>query len=63
MLPVEVPRVFVTAGALLRFAVPFALTNYTGWLELSALLWGGAFLLFLIAYGPSLLGPRADGRL
>ena len=31
-------------------------------IELAGLLWGGAFLLFVLAYGPRLVGPRPDGR-
>ena len=32
-------------------------------IELAGLAWAGAFMMFLLAYGPMLLGPRVDGRL
>ncbi len=53
---------FVTAGALLRVIAPLGLVGYTVGMQISALAWGAAFLLFLIVYGPLLLGPRPDGK-
>ena len=53
----------VTLGAVLRVAAPFGLFDYMGGIELAGLAWAGAFLIFLITYGPMLLGPRVDGRL
>jgi uncharacterized protein involved in response to NO len=50
--------VLVTLGALLRVAAPFGLVDYTQGMRLSAILWGGAFLLFIIAYGPMLASAR-----
>lgn len=32
-------------------------------LEVSAVAWGGAFLVFLLAHGPILFAPRADSGL
>lgn len=55
--------VLVTAGALLRVTAPLGLIEYTRGMQVSALAWGGAFLLFLVAYAPVLLGPRTDGKL
>lgn len=52
----------VTLGALVRFAAPVLPIDYTGALHLSGALWGGAFLLLLIAYAPKLIGPRPDGK-
>lgn len=52
----------VTTGALVRFAAPALPVDYTGALHLAGTLWGGAFLLFLIAYAPKLIGPRPDGK-
>ena len=52
----------VTAGAAVRVASPFLPVDYTRMIGLAGLLWTGAFLLFAVAYGPKLLGPRPDGR-
>ena len=54
--------IMVNAGALLRVGASLGLAPYLAGMEISAILWGGAFLLFIIAYGPILLGPRVDGR-
>lgn len=48
----------VTVGALLRVAAPLELMDYQRSIEIAGLAWGGALLLFLIAYGPVLWGPR-----
>jgi uncharacterized protein involved in response to NO len=53
----------VTFGAILRVAAPLGLFDYMRGIELAGLAWAGAFLIFLITYGPMLLRPRADGRL
>lgn len=52
----------VTLGALGRVAAPVLPMDYMLAVQLSGLAWGGAFLLFLIAYGPKLVGSRPDGR-
>lgn len=52
----------VTAGAALRVGAPFLLLDYLQMIKLAGSLWGGAFLLFLVFYGPMLLGRRPDGR-
>jgi uncharacterized protein involved in response to NO len=52
----------VTIGAALRVAAPVLPFDYVLLIQISGSLWAGAFLLFLIAYGPKLLGPRRDGR-
>jgi uncharacterized protein involved in response to NO len=54
--------VLVTLGAALRVAAPLLPVDYMRAIELAGLLWGGAFLLFVLAYGPRLVGPRPDGR-
>ena len=51
----------VTIGAALRVASPFLPFDYLMVLRIAGACWGGAFLLFILAYGPKLLGPRADG--
>jgi len=53
----------VTLGAALRIAAPFGLFDYDDAIELAGLAWAGAFLTFLLIYGPMLLRPRVDGRL
>ncbi|MGZ8347306.1 MAG: hypothetical protein ACXWUP_09380 [Allosphingosinicella sp.] len=45
---------------MLRVAAPLGLFDYTLGMRLSALAWGGAFLGFLIFYGPILFSRRAD---
>jgi uncharacterized protein involved in response to NO len=52
---------FVTFGAAIRVAAPFLPFDYMRLIELAGALWGGAFLLFLISYGPKLVGARPDG--
>ncbi len=53
----------VTTGALLRVLSPFGFFDYALGLEIAALSWAGAFLIFLVAYAPVLFGPRADGKI
>jgi uncharacterized protein involved in response to NO len=48
----------VTIGAVLRVAAPLAIVDYAAGMQASALAWSGAFLIFLIAYGPILAKPR-----
>lgn len=48
----------VTAGAVLRVAASLRLIDYHMGIEIAGLAWGGAFLLFLIAYAPVLWRPR-----
>ncbi len=60
--PTRAIYVLVTLGAIVRFAAPMLAVDYVLMIALAGLLWGGAFLLFLIAYGPKLLGARPDGR-
>jgi uncharacterized protein involved in response to NO len=54
--------VLVTLGAALRVGAPLLPFDFMRTVELAGLLWGGAFLLFVLAYGPKLVGPRPDGR-
>jgi uncharacterized protein involved in response to NO len=53
----------VTLGAVLRVTAPFGLLDYMAGIELAGLAWAGAFVIFLLAYGPMLIRPRVDGRL
>lgn len=57
-MPTVVLYALVTAGALLRVAAPIGLIDYTMGMELAAISWGGAFILFLTQYGPILVRPR-----
>lgn len=59
-LPTVLIYVLVTAGALLRVAASLGLVAYLPGMRISGLAWGAAFLGFVIAYGPLLLGPRPD---
>ena len=52
----------VTAGAALRVAAPLLPLDYMRMIEIAGTLWGGAFLLFVLFYGPKLFGGRPDGR-
>lgn len=54
--------ILVTVGALGRVAAPLLPMDYMLVVRLSGMAWGGAFLLFLLVYGPKLVGPRPDGR-
>ncbi|MGZ8335669.1 MAG: NnrS family protein [Allosphingosinicella sp.] len=58
--PTVLLYVLITLGAVLRVAAPLGLFDYTLGMRLSALAWGGAFLGFLIFYGPILFSRRAD---
>ena len=59
----KVAFVLVTIGAILRVTAPMGLLDYRVGMEVAAMAWIGAFLLFLAAYGPILLTPRIDGKL
>jgi uncharacterized protein involved in response to NO len=48
----------VTGGAVLRVLASLRLIDYNFGIEIAGLAWGGAFLLFLIAYAPVLWRPR-----
>lgn len=52
----------ITLGAALRVSAPWLPLDYLMLVKVAGTLWGGAFLLFLVLYGPKLLGPRPDGR-
>lgn len=54
--------VLVTAGAVVRVAAPRLPWGYMRLIEIAGSLWAGAFVLFLLSYGPKLLGSRLDGR-
>ena len=54
--------ILVTIGALGRVAAPLLTMDYMLAVQLSGMAWGGAFVLFLLVYGPMLVGPRPDGR-
>lgn len=48
----------VTVGAVLRVAASLELVDFAFGIEVAGLAWGGALLLFLIAYAPVLWRPR-----
>jgi uncharacterized protein involved in response to NO len=54
--------VLVIVGALGRVVAPLLPIDYMLAVRLSGMAWAGAFLLFLLEYGPKLVGPRPDGR-
>lgn len=53
---------FAMTAALVRVAASLGVGDYTELLHLAGGLWMAAFALFLLSYGPKLLGPRADGK-
>lgn len=55
--------VLVTVGAVLRVAAPLGLLEYRMGMEVAGGAWIGAFVLFLVAYGPILWSRRIDGKL
>lgn len=52
----------VTLGAVLRVITAFGLLDYTAGMEIAAILWAGAFVLFLAIFGPILFRPRLGGE-
>lgn len=50
----------ITAGAVLRVAAPVSQLDYMLAMRLSALAWAGAFIGFLLVYGPILFRRRPD---
>ncbi len=57
--PTILAFVMVNTGAAARVGAPFALAHYTELVAAAALLWSGAFALFVIVYGRYLTGARA----
>jgi uncharacterized protein involved in response to NO len=52
----------VTLGAVLRVVAPLGAIDYRLGMEAAGLLWAGAFVVFLLAYGPILFGGRPDAK-
>lgn len=52
----------VTLAALVRVAAPLLPVDYMHAIHCASAAWIGAFLLFLIVYGPMLLARRIDGK-
>ena len=50
----------ITLGALLRVAAPLEWIDYVWGMRVAAIAWGGAFLGFVLFYGPVLLSARVD---
>lgn len=65
-LKADVPTLLIYAlvnlGALARLAAGFVPAHYAAALTASAVLWGGAFVLFAAVYGRYLAAPRLDSR-
>ncbi|WP_339708404.1 NnrS family protein [uncultured Sphingosinicella sp.] len=55
--------VFVTLGALLRVAASLGFFESNIGMAVAGAFWGGAFILFLLAYGTKLFAPRLDEKL
>lgn len=55
--------VLITLAAAIRVAAPALPIDYLAAIHVAALAWIGAFVLFIIAYGPMLALPRRDGKL
>lgn len=53
--------VLITLGALLRVIAPLGVVGYRAGMEAAGVLWAGAFVLFLLAYGPMLFRGRYGG--
>ncbi|MCC6919334.1 MAG: NnrS family protein [Alphaproteobacteria bacterium] len=54
--------VLVNLGAAVRVSAPVLPVDFLGAMSLAGTLWAGAFVLFVLAYGPSMLRARPDGR-
>ena len=53
----------LTLATIIRVIFPlFSMAHYILWIEVSAVLWTVAFILFAIVYTPVLTQPRVDGR-
>lgn len=60
--PTRAIYVLVTLGAALRVAAPLLPIDYMRAIEIAGAAWGAAFVLFVLAYGPKLIGGRPDGK-
>jgi uncharacterized protein involved in response to NO len=58
--PISAIYVLVTLGAFIRVLSPLLPAFYAHLLACSALLWGGAFVWFVIVYAPLLFRPRVS---
>lgn len=56
--PTTILYLLVTAGAVLRIAASLGVIDYRIGIDVAGSAWGGALLLFLIAYAPVLWRPR-----
>jgi uncharacterized protein involved in response to NO len=54
--------ILITGGAVLRVLLPFGLMDYMAGREFAALVWAGAFVIFLFTYGPILFRPRVGEK-
>jgi uncharacterized protein involved in response to NO len=53
----------VALAAVVRVGAPlFGAAHYLGWLMVAGTMWTGAFALYLVAFAPALVSPRADGK-
>jgi uncharacterized protein involved in response to NO len=58
--PTVLIYILITLGALLRVAASLGWIDYMQGMWVAAIAWGAAFLGFVFAYGPILLGARVD---
>ena len=56
--PTVLAYVLVTLGAILRVAASLRLLDYNVGIDLAAVAWGGALIVFVVAYAPVLWKPR-----
>ena len=56
----QVAYLLVTLGAVIRVLSSLGAVGYRAGMEAAGTLWVGAFVLFLVVYGPMLVGARTD---
>lgn len=55
--------VLINLSAFVRVVLPlFAMDMYLSWIQVAGILWGLAFMIFLLVYTPILVKSRVDGR-
>ena len=59
----QIAYALITGGAALRVAASLGLLDYRVGMDIAGGAWMGAFILFLVVYGPILMSRRVDGKL
>ena len=59
----QVAYLLITGGAALRVAASLGVLDYRVGMDVAGGAWMGAFVLFLVVYGPILMTKRIDGKL